>query len=194
MTDVYGFGNASSGQLGVEISDEAQPLIFSPILIHTLCNKNLRQIACGPRHSVATSEGGEIWTFGSNECGQLGHDKRQTIPQTIDMFQTFVVVSVACGEAFTCALVDTGKIFSWGRNDRGQLGHGDRENKSRPRQINLDTQKHFTQVACGSQFSVAVTNAGEVYCWGQNDQGQLGNGDVGKHKILLFSLLAHISH
>jgi alpha-tubulin suppressor-like RCC1 family protein len=51
---------------------------------------------------------GEVWTWGSNEYGQLGRDRRLYTPQQIDALQIFTIVQVTCGSHFTCAL--TGKI------------------------------------------------------------------------------------
>ena len=50
-------------------------------------------------------------------------------------------------------------------------------NYHRPRMIESLQGKHVREVACGSGHSAAITANGELYTWGQGDQGRLGHGD-----------------
>lgn len=63
-----------------------------------------------------------------------------------------------------------------GKGDYYRLGHGSEEHVRRPKRIFSLESKIITSICCGSLHCVATTGDGEVYCWGDNDEGQLGDG------------------
>lgn len=86
------------------------------------------------------------------------------------------------GERHTCAIAEAafGKLFCWGSNEHGQLGLGiQRTFQPVPRQVMQD--KNFFMVSAGRHHTCAITRKGfnqpdELYCWGKNGYGQLGDG------------------
>ncbi len=100
------------------------------------------------------------------------------------------VTQIACGQSHNLVLTAAGQVYSWGAGDYGQLGHGIRWSVNNPRlvldsnSIHLKTEDEakFTQpmrIACvsaGRYHSFALTNAGVLYGWGCNENGQLGIG------------------
>lgn len=86
-----------------------------------------------------------------------------------------VFVRVASGFGHTCALRDAGDIFCWGRNDEGQLGTGEAgEGALVP--VPVASDREFVSVSVGDFHTCALDSAGAVYCWGANDQGEVGDG------------------
>lgn len=70
-----------------------------------------------------------------------------------------------------------GQVYAWGQNNCGQVGSGISSNQGAPRKINSTlTGKKVVSITCGQTYSMAVTNSGEIYGWGHNGVGQLGNG------------------
>lgn len=69
---------------------------------------------------------------------------------------------------------DACEVYAFGLNVQGQLGIGTEENESSPKVIEGLKGKLITQVSCGFHHSVALTDNGEVYSWGNNEYGQLG--------------------
>ena len=71
-------------------------------------------------------------------------------------------------------------MFSWGLNTHGQLGLGNKFNCSIPTRIKeLDPDGDpVVEISGGEHHSIASTKAGVVYCWGRNDEGQVGCGDT----------------
>ncbi|CAJ0570061.1 unnamed protein product, partial [Mesorhabditis spiculigera] len=65
------------------------------------------------------------------------------------------------------------EVWSWGENQKGQLGHGDLLNRLEPFPISLLTEHHIVDVACGDEFSLALTATGQIYAWGEPFQNNL---------------------
>ncbi|KAG8431665.1 hypothetical protein GDO86_020543 [Hymenochirus boettgeri] len=70
-----------------------------------------------------------------------------------------------------------GNLWSWGRNEKGQLGHGDIKRVEAPKLIESLKEEIFVQAACGRNHTLALTETGSVYAFGENKMGQLGLGN-----------------
>jgi len=82
---------------------------------------------------------------------------------------------VATGGFEACALLSTGAIKCWGLNDVGQIGDGTNTNRSVPTQVTGLTTGMMA-VSSGGSSNCGLTNSGNVKCWGNGRDGQLGNG------------------
>ena len=75
---VYAWGEATLGQLGLDdIRDlpkntEHKPYQPYPTRVQTLTDKKIVAISCGETHTLALTDGGHLYSFGANGCGQLG--------------------------------------------------------------------------------------------------------------------------
>jgi E3 ubiquitin-protein ligase HERC4 len=118
-----------------------------------------------------------LYTFGSNDVGQLGRSGSglsvlpiRTIMDTSG--SPVDLVHVSCGAFFTFVLARDGTLYGWGSNSSGQLGTGSPKQFSLlPRRVSLE---NVTHVACGVSHVVACTSNGSVYAWGSNLFGELG--------------------
>jgi alpha-tubulin suppressor-like RCC1 family protein len=91
----------------------------------------------------------------------------------------FVIATEAASSPPASAFAPTaphGAVFSWGLNTSGQLGDGTTINSDTPVQASLPTGLAAVAVAAGAFHSLALTSTGSVYAWGQNADGQLGDG------------------
>ncbi|GJJ75874.1 hypothetical protein EMPS_08232 [Entomortierella parvispora] len=86
------------------------------------------------------------------------------------------------GEAHLLALASNGDLYSWGSGRHGQLGHGDLVSEEHPKVIESLQGIRITSAACGSSFSIVLSETGDVYTFGLNDHGQLGIGAEGAGK------------
>ena len=84
-------------------------------------------------------------------------------------------IQISLGYKFSVALKQDGTVWSWGQNNDGELGLGNTTEYDEPQQITEITEK-ITDVKTGYYHSIALTEKGEVYTWGYNGNGQLGNG------------------
>jgi alpha-tubulin suppressor-like RCC1 family protein len=78
-------------------------------------NPEWTQIECGKYHTVGLTKNGEVFSWGDNSYGQLGHfDKRsRDTPTRVLSLAGFVVIKISCGDHHTAALTDKGDIFTW---------------------------------------------------------------------------------
>ena len=74
--------------------------------------------------------------------------------------------------------VPTGSVWAMGRNHRGQLGLGAEDRDQHPTAMQLAGSGGVVQVAAGMYFSAALTASGEVFLWGWNQFGQVGDGTM----------------
>lgn len=127
---------------------------------------------------------GEVYTWGSNDKGQLGaHGGPQAGawagPRRMELLYGWDVRGISCGSKHTVAMTMT-DVITWGSNERGQCGHGERAERDwvKPRSLKILSGQMVTQVVCGQDHTLCVTATSVVYAWGANHRGQLGLGDT----------------
>jgi alpha-tubulin suppressor-like RCC1 family protein len=138
-------------------------------------------IAAGQFHTCAVTSSGAVLCWGSNQFGQLGNGNttNSSAPVPVTGLSSGVV-SIAAGQSHTCALTNTGYVWCWGDNASGQLGNGTLFQSGFPVQV-LDPTGHVPlsgviSIASGQSHTCAATNLGAALCWGDNSEGELGNG------------------
>ncbi|XVF09098.1 hypothetical protein REPUB_Repub07fG0061900 [Reevesia pubescens] len=145
-------------------------------------------ISCGAWHTAAVTSTGKLFTFGDGTFGALGHGDRSStnIPREVDALTGLQTLRACCGVWHTAAVVEmptetsggffsSGKLFTWGDGEKGQLGHGDKEPRLVPSWVALSDTTNFSQVACGHNVTVALTDTGKVYSMGCVGHGHLGS-------------------
>jgi alpha-tubulin suppressor-like RCC1 family protein len=184
---VYSWGCNLHGQLGLEKKVKNVP---SPDIVTALRRSFTCHIACGYSHCVALLSSEQVFTWGRNDCGQLGlgHYAFVDIPEHVTFFSKYQVQQVSCGYDHCIAFVKETEstsnsevlrelIFSWGRGEEGQLGHSDPYSRCVPKEIATLTARGILMVTAGGFSSVAIDEADQVYTWGDCARGQLGHGD-----------------
>ncbi len=133
-------------------------------------------IDSGAGHTCAVTEAGAVYCWGLNDEGQAGADWTDPgieEPLRVPGFQSWVEVSA--GHDHSCGLTADGSVWCWGDNVTGQLGGGDTFGKSfQP--VLVDSNVEFTAVVAGYYQSCGLAASEQMYCWGRNDQGQIGDG------------------
>jgi alpha-tubulin suppressor-like RCC1 family protein len=130
----------------------------------------------GSRHSCAISRSGDLKCWGNNFNGELGNGVDTTnrnTPSSVSGSAKYI--AVAGGETFTCAVTSAGAAQCWGRNVFGQLGDGSNIDRRAPVQV-VGLSSGVTAVVAGHLHGCALLSSGTVKCWGENSDGQLGNG------------------
>jgi len=121
---------------------------------------------------------GETSCWGLNNYGQLGRGTtggQSAVPA--EVFGGLEFTTVSPGQDHTCAVTVDGDAYCWGRNVYGQLGNGAAGADQGTNTPTLVTGGLvFRFVGTGSSFSCGLTIDDEVYCWGYNGHGELGDG------------------
>ncbi len=87
------------------------------------------------------------------------------------------IIDFANGFRHCIARNSSGKVYCWGWNQFGFLGFGSQDESSHKPILNQYLNNEFViDISCGVDHSLVLTNCGEVYAWGRNDWGQIGNG------------------
>ena len=177
---VYAWGYNSWGQAGADPNITGVN-VLSPVPVRGAA-ANVTQLSgpVGPykgRYVLSLRSDGTVWGWGRNYIGVLGD---VTIGSTFTPVQIqglpSNIVQVSAGGIHATALAADGSVWTWGANTVGQLGYPTpgAQYTTVPHQVpGLSGVK---QVAAGADFTVALRSNGEVWTWGANDQGQLGDG------------------
>ena len=131
-------------------------------------------VSAGNHHSAVIDSSHTLWSWGSNQYGQVGNGGATTSTQNTPVKVLDNVVSVSCGAYFTAAVKEDGTLWMWGQNDMGQLGDGTTSNRYTPVQV-LD---QVAAVSCGYSHTAAIRSDGSLWVWGHNLYGQLGTNGV----------------
>ncbi|CEG48985.1 regulator of chromosome condensation-like protein [Plasmopara halstedii] len=199
--DVYTFGNDEVRKMALSttlpdpeanvpnssLSYLTPQLVEELALEKALYGVTIAQIACGAQHSVAITNCGELYTWGSGEDGRLGHgDMRdRTVPRKVMTLLRQNVVSASCGGAHTVVLTEKGSVFSFGRGRNGRLGLGDTKWRDVPHEImTFPLHMRVVQVACGWNFTTAIGQNGTLCTWGKTGEGQCGIGYVDQDQVV----------
>uniref|UniRef100_A0A4W3I9N5 HECT and RLD domain containing E3 ubiquitin protein ligase 3 n=1 Tax=Callorhinchus milii TaxID=7868 RepID=A0A4W3I9N5_CALMI len=169
------WGYTNLGQLG--LGDVVENIIVRPRTCEFFSSKSVQEVACGRYHTAFVLQDGSVYTCGSNNWGQLGHEKEGYRPEQVRALDAQTIKHTACGESHTLAVNDHGQVFAWGAGKDGQLGIDSMEETVRkPRLVKSLSGHEVTQVTCGSWHCMALTKDGQLFAWGQNTHGQLGLG------------------
>lgn len=167
---LWTFGNNFYGQLGLGYYSSR---VLTPTEVPGL--SNVVAVACGQYHTAVILSDGRLWTFGSNNDGQLGLQNNigYNTPQQVSLSN---VVAVACGGFHTAAILSDGSLWTFGDNQFGQLGLEDNIVYNKPQQVK--TLSNVIAVACGIAHTAAILSDGSLWTFGYNNKGQLGLGNT----------------
>ena len=143
------------------------------------------QVAGGQSHTLAIANNGQLYAWGFNESGQLGSGSA-----TNSSFQLLPVQvpappavtgwrKAAGGSSFSLAIANNGQLYGWGNGGFGQLGNGSYGYHYRPALVPFPVGvTNWVDVAAGSEHSLALSDKGAVYGWGNNSEGAVGNASL----------------
>lgn len=164
------WGLNENGQIG----NNSTAVAPTPVDVPGLAN--VQALALGGQHSCALITGGSVQCWGDNSAGSIG-DNTTTNRLTPVAAQVPVAVSaIAAGGRETCAISTAGALYCWGLNSSGQVGDG---TTGTPRKVPVavpGATANVAAVSVGRAHACLRTAAGLTKCWGENQNGQLGDG------------------
>ncbi|XP_072248299.1 serine/threonine-protein kinase Nek8 isoform X2 [Leuresthes tenuis] len=144
-----GLDKITAGEESNPVNQVEEVHSYTPVHSAPLNTEKIVYIDIGTSHSVAVTEGGQCFTFGSNQHRQMGCSSRRSsrLPYLVSGLQG--ITMAACGDAFTLAIGSEGEVYTWGKGARGRLGRKE-EDCGIPKAVQLDESHPFTvtSVAC----------------------------------------------
>lgn len=173
--NIWVWGNNSYGQMGNGTSGTNVP---TPTLV--TIPSGAKAISAGWYHSLAVSTLGAVFSWGRNNSGQIGNGSASATTHQTTPYQVALGLSsakgVAAGGYHSMAVTSSGALWGWGINSSGQLGLS---NLASPQNSPLAVPglTDVAAVAAGGNHSLAMSSGGQVWSFGQDTYGQLGDGD-----------------
>lgn len=211
------FGGNLKGELGYGdtrirgLTPETIPGRLPPVPLPV--GRRAKDVVAGVLSTCAILDDGSLRCWGGMDAAQLGYGdglpKGGTPDTTPDLLPPVplgpgrTAKQVTMGSAHTCVLRDDDTILCFGRNESGQLGLGDTATRG---DTPLTTPDQLPPVPLGARVpallvggqdsTCAVTPGNQAFCWGRNNYGVLGLGDMtnrGDSKATLPSKLPYLS-
>jgi alpha-tubulin suppressor-like RCC1 family protein len=138
----------------------------------------LPRLALGYYHTCALKQDGSVWCWGLSPDGQIGDGTfvGRPVPVQVSGLASGVV-EISAGTHHTCARKSDGTLWCWGYNSNGQIGDGTVSDRPAPLQVTA-LGSAVAGVSCGGKDTCALKTDGTLWCWGENNFGQLGDGST----------------
>ena len=173
---VFAWGRNEEGQLGLGTKFAERDRVDSPEPMPLHQGMAARGASCAVNTTFVLTQSGHGLSCGSNEHGQLAHEegdaervailKRIGMPKDADG----LLVQLACGDEHAVALTSDGRVLSWGRAraESGRLGRKPKHGLHKPACVSFaEADQHVCSISAGGTHTVALTDAGAMWVWGQ---------------------------
>ena len=197
---VISFGRNQQGQLGIGsiTAYNAWPsfILSESGVIEIIDNylpiaENIVDVASGYLSSVLVTETGKVFTWGTNDFGSLGNNNTVSVHMnpteitgnfTLASNDKIIKVFASENGSSYAAISELGKVFVWGYNAYGNLGDYTTNDLALPKDItsyfSISVGDYITDIVFAPSHTIALSNNGYVFTWGNNDMGQLGNASM----------------
>lgn len=198
---LYGCGGNGNGDLGNGTSTRSS----TPAPVTGLPNEAISALTASWRGSGAVMADGSYYDWGFNKFGCMGDDSTADVTEPTRVDLESGVSEIYQGgdngtDGQTIALLDDGTLWAWGNNKFDQLDIGSPGDAMVPEQVYVPSGETWSYVATGGATSYAIDENGDVWAWGANSTGQVGNGTSGRavkaptdvaHSAVALSATAH---
>jgi alpha-tubulin suppressor-like RCC1 family protein len=156
--------------------------IATPQKVQGLSNA-VTGVTAGQAHTCVNM-GGAVNCWGDDSIGAVGTGIVTSTPYATPQFlnlstPTPLITAISANSQNTCLLSSGGVVYCWGNNFDGELGDGmftSNNPTGTPIANGPSGPVAAMAISVGLDHSCALTQTGTVYCWGENDMGELGNG------------------
>ncbi|XP_070570494.1 LOW QUALITY PROTEIN: alsin-like [Ptychodera flava] len=157
---------------------------ISPHTFDVFLKKSVSKVSLGSKHVAFLADRHELYCYGSGEYGQIGNGKFDDVTEKPILVRDLAsenVIDVACGSNHTGVVCSDGIVFCWGDNSASQCATEKGEKIARPHQVEICNPEgddpFITQIACGDNHTMVLSNYGEIWSWGTGHQLGLGTAN-----------------
>ena len=185
--EVFIMGENNNGQLGVGDFDAHEGAQNITSQFDLSDDDVIVQVSLGEYHAMALSQKGMVFIWGDNTYGKLTLPDGNNESEPVNITDNFpldtdeMVVFIEAGRDHNGLITSEGRVFTWGANAYGQLGNGQILNPwegvlYQPSEISFDLEEDdfIMDLDFGNNHSVALSNMGQAFAWGSNENNQLG--------------------
>jgi alpha-tubulin suppressor-like RCC1 family protein len=188
---VFAWGSNGSGQLGVGRSRGGVGHIKGshvPVRVDLprQVENHVAQVRAGSSFALALTSTGQVWAWGDGQGSELGDGQTSDAfaPVHVAMPGGVKIAAISTGCLHSLALTPKGEVLAWGNNKYGELGDDSTTESDVPVRVDLPRNFKAVAVAAGCFHSLALGADGEIFAWGSNQLGQLGDGQPNLVNIL----------
>lgn len=181
--EAYCWGWNAFGQIGDGTNGSGSTGVDRTVPVRVIGSLRFASLTAGYGHTCGLTVEGQAYCWGDNTFDQLGigiggqgsYSENRAEPELVAGGIRFI--SLAAGQLHTCGLTESRIAYCWGNNSNGELGDGTvSQAYGHPYPVRVVGGLTFASIAPGYGHTCALTTVGAAYCWGQNTQGQVGNG------------------
>ena len=175
--DVWCWGDNTELVMGPAVmagSDQALPIAVGGVPVSTV-------VEAGDDHACVIDMAGAVWCWGDNDSLQLGRGGMDTTDSpdatAVALPGGLAALDLGLGQDHSCAVLSDGTVACWGDDDNGQLGDGaaGTDNGTATLVAGLSS---IVDVEAGEDTNCARNGSGQLFCWGDGIDGQLGQGST----------------
>jgi alpha-tubulin suppressor-like RCC1 family protein len=168
---VYAWGE------GGELGDGTTTDSSTPVVVSLPSGVTATAIAAGFYDGYAIGSDGKLYAWGDNTYGALGNGTTtsSSTPVVVSLPSGVTPTAINGGSYNAFAIGSNGKLYAWGENIFGSLGNGTTTSSSTPVVVSLPSGVTAKAIA-GGVTAYAIGSDGNLYAWGNNNEGQLGDG------------------
>uniref|UniRef100_A0A0E0NJC2 FYVE-type domain-containing protein n=1 Tax=Oryza rufipogon TaxID=4529 RepID=A0A0E0NJC2_ORYRU len=181
LKDIFVWGEVPGNVL--DHGDVSKANVSLPRLLNTTHIIDVQSVACGEKHAAIVTKQGEVFSWGVDNGGRLGHKVSVSVsdPKIIESLASTRVKAIAFGAKHTCAVSISGELYEWGEGTHCLGLWGDQYQRSQwfPHKLfgPLDGIS-ILKIACGHWHTAIISSAGQLFTYGDGTFGVLGHGDT----------------
>jgi len=152
--------------------------VWQSLLPITAATAVTPSISIGGSFMIALNADGDLFAWGDNASGALGNGTLQSTANPVSIEADIKFTQISAGFDHALALSDSGYVYAWGSNEYGQLGSNISDPITQPTPVSALSETVCVAVSAGKHFSLALSETGQIYAWGNNASFQLGESTV----------------
>ena len=175
----YCWGNNGNGQLGIGSKEDRT----TPTEVVAPAGVAFSSLTTGAFHTCALGNDSNVYCWGVDYVGQPSDGSAaqdMTTPVEVSTPAGVTFLTLVAGYGHTCALGNDDKTYCWGQGYDGQLGNGTVDNRTSPTPVSVPAGVTFSGLTAGTFHTCALGSDSKTYCWGNGDNGRLGDGLINR--------------